>query len=166
MNKLPRLFRHLVTTRATGRRAFPESALHAIQNAIAAGEKLHRAEVCCIIEPSLSIAEILEGETSRERARELFALHRIWDTEENCGVLVYINLADHQVEIVADRNVGRALSAGDWETVCKTMTKGFAAGRYEESTLAALKELNELLHVHFPDQGGSVNELSNRPLIV
>ncbi len=90
----------------------------------------------------------------------------MWDTEENCGVLVYINLADHKVEIIADRASGRALQPGDWQAVCRTMTEGFAQGRYEQSVLAALDMLNGLLHRHFPGQGDSANELSDRPLIV
>lgn len=166
MQKLSRFWRHLLTTRATARKAFPATTLQAIQGMIAEGEKLHRAEVRVMIEPALSIGDVLAGEHSRERARELFSLYRIWDTEENCGVLVYINLADHKVEIVADRASGRALHASDWQNICRTMTHGFAEGRYEESTLAALTQLNQLLHQHFPASGDTVNELSNRPLIV
>lgn len=153
-------------TKAACRRAFPEGTLEAIQAAIADGEKLHRAEVRVIIEPSLTMAEVLQGESARERACELFAQYRIWDTEENCGVLVYINLADHQVEIVADRGSARAVHANEWQAVCKTMTQGFAQERYEESVLAALKQLNDLLHRQFPSQGSTENELSNQPLIV
>ncbi len=166
MTKFSRFYRHLLMTKAAARRAFPAASLQAIQAAIAQGEGLHRAEVRVIIEPSLSIGDVLEGQHARQRARELFSLYRIWDTEENCGVLVYINLADHKVEIIADRAAGRALHASDWQAVCKTMTQGFAQGRYEESALAALNQLNDLLHAHFPASGDTANELSNRPLIV
>lgn len=166
MQKLSRFWRHLLTTKAAARKAFPAETLLAIQNTIAEGEELHRAEVQVIIEPSLSIGDVLAGELSRERARELFAQYEIWDTEENCGVLVYINLADHKVEIVADRASGRALHAHDWQAICRTMTQGFAKGLYEESVLAALRQLNQLLHQHFPATGDTINELSNQPLIV
>ncbi len=166
MTKLSRFFRHLLATKASGKRAFPATSLQSIQTAIAEGEALHRAEVRLIIEPSLSIGDVLAGQHARQRARELFSLYRIWDTEENCGVLVYINLADHKVEIISDRAVGRALHASQWQAVCKTMTQGFAQGLYEESVLAAIRQLNDLLHAHFPASGDTVNELSNRPLIV
>lgn len=166
MHKISRFFKHVFMTKAAARKAFPAHALQAIQAAVAAGEKLHHAEVRLIIEPALALGDLLQGLHSRARARELFSQYRVWDTEDNCGVLVYINLADHKVEIVADRASGRALQAADWQQVCATMTGGFARGLYEPSVLAALDLLNGLLHRHFPGSGDSTNELSDRPLIV
>lgn len=166
MHKISRFCLHLFTTSAGARKRFPARALQAIQATVAAGEKLHRAEVRLIIEPALPLGDLLQGTHSRARARELFSLYRVWDTEENCGVLVYINLADHKVEIIADRASGRALTPADWKRVCETMTNGFANGIYEQSVQAALETLNGLLHQHFPGQGASTNELSDRPLIV
>ncbi|HJU70554.1 MAG TPA: TPM domain-containing protein [Paucimonas sp.] len=166
MKNITRALRHLATTTSTGRRAFPARTLEAIQAAIAAGEKQHRAEVRLIIEPALPMQMAAGGHSARERARELFSLYRIWDTEENCGILVYINLADHKVEIIADRAVGRALAAGDWQTVCKTMTQGFARGEFHDSAIAGLTQLNGLLAAKFPDDGARQNQLSNRPLIL
>jgi uncharacterized membrane protein YgcG len=165
MNKVSRLLTHLFTTKASGRRAFPAETLKAIQTAIAQGERRHRAEIRLIIEPALQLYDVLQGQTARQRAHELFSHYRIWDTEENCGVLIYINLADHKVEIIADRGVGRALAAADWLAVCKTMTQGFAHGTYHDSVLAALRQLNDLLHTHFPGNHSNTNELPNRPLI-
>lgn len=166
MNKISRALRHLFTTTAAGRRTFPAPTLKAIQATIATGEKVHRAEVRMVVEPALPIHDVLGGTSSRERARELFTHYRIWDTEENCGILIYINLADHKVEIIADRTVGRVLSAADWQAVCKTMTQGFSHGEYHDSVVAGLKQLNDLLATRFPSNGSSSNELSNRPLIL
>ncbi|HEY0844037.1 MAG TPA: TPM domain-containing protein [Noviherbaspirillum sp.] len=166
MSTLSRLFRHLRTTTATGKRAFPESTLKAIEASIAEGERWHRAEVRVIVEPSLDLQEVLAGVSPRDRARELFAQYGVWDTEENCGVLVYINLADHQVEIVADRGVGRIVAASDWQAVCRTMTQGFARGDYHNSTLAALSQLNALLQEHYPDDGSTRNQLADRPVML
>lgn len=119
-----------------------------------------------VVEPSLPIQAVLSGMSPRERARELFAEYRVWDTEENCGVLIYVNLADHQVEIVADRGVGRVISAGDWEAICRTMTRGFAQGEYHDSVIAALGDLNSLLQKHYPDDGSRLNQLANRPVML
>lgn len=166
MNTFSRLIKHLSTTTASGRRAFPEATLKAIEEAITEGEKRHRAEVRVIVEPALSALAVLNRMSARERARELFAHYGIWDTEENCGVLVYINLADHQVEIVADRGVGRTIAAQDWQAICRTMTQGFARGDYHNSTLAALAQLNALLQKHYPDDGSTRNQLVNRPVIL
>ncbi len=166
MKMLSRLWQHLSTTSAAGRRAFPPATLKAIEQAIADGETRHRAEVRMIVEPALSLQAVLQHMSSRERARELFAHYRIWDTEENCGVLVYVNLADHKVEIVADRGVGRAISAAEWQAVCRTMTHGFARGVFHDSVVAALDQLNRLLQERYPDDGSHANELANKPLVL
>jgi uncharacterized membrane protein len=109
-----------------------------------------------IIEPSLDWADAWSGVTGRQRARALFAEHRIWDTEENCGILVYVNLAGHTVDIVADRAAQRLLEKSDWQAVCRIMTAGYAKRQYHEAT------------VLFPAPAGdaSANELSNRPLML
>ncbi|OGB22642.1 MAG: hypothetical protein A3I66_12465 [Burkholderiales bacterium RIFCSPLOWO2_02_FULL_57_36] len=166
MKTLSRIFRHLVTTSADARRIFPAATLDAIQKTIAAGETLHRAEVRLIIEPSLSIQTVLNGTSSRERALELFAIHGIWDTEENCGVLVYIELADHKVEIIADRAANRVIDEVEWREICQTMTAGFARKVYGESVIAAMEKLNVLLHARFPDDGSRPNQLSDQPIML
>jgi uncharacterized membrane protein len=163
---LQRIWRHLLTTRRSARRAFPASTLKAIQQKIADGEVTHRAEVKMIVEGSLSLPAVLNGVTSRNRAHELFSHYRIWDTEENVGVLLYVNLADHKVEIIVDRAIGRATKPTDWQAVCKTMTKEFANGAFHDSTLAALEQMNGLLTQHFPDEGRKKNELSDKPLVL
>ena len=166
MHIVQRLWRHLVSTRHAARRLFPATALHAIQSAIAAGEVTHRAEVRVIIEARLQLAFVLQGGSARRRAVELFGHYRIWDTEENCGLLLYINLADHKVEIVADRGVDRAVGAKDWQAVCRTITEGFAGGSYHDSVPAALAQLNLLLTRHYPQIGPQHNQLSDKPVML
>ncbi|SDX58082.1 TLP18.3, Psb32 and MOLO-1 founding protein of phosphatase [Collimonas sp. OK242] len=163
---LQRIWRHLLTTRRGAQRAFTAATLKAIQQKIAEGEVTHRAEVKMIVEGSLSLPAVLNGVTSRNRAHELFAHYRIWDTEENVGVLLYVNLADHKVEIIVDRAIGRATKPAEWQAVCKTMTREFANGAFHDSTLAALEQMNALLTQHFPDQGREKNELSDKPLVL
>ena len=167
MVTLPRMLRHLLCTTWKARRAFPAATLQAIQQEIGAGETRHRAELRLIIEPALSTAQILDGLSARGRAHELFSHYRLWDTEENCGVLIYLNLADHSVDIITDRGIGQAVARADWEAACRTMTAGFAAGRFHESALAGISHVNALLGQHFPADGTDrSNELSDRPLIL
>ncbi|RXZ36893.1 TPM domain-containing protein [Oxalobacteraceae bacterium CAVE-383] len=161
-----RLWRHIVTTRHAARKLFPASALQVIQSAIATGEVTHRAEVRVVIEAALPIAFVLRGGSARHRAVELFSHYRIWDTEENCGLLLYINLADHKVEIVADRGVDRAVGKKDWQDICGMITAGFAAGEYHESIPIALAQLNLLLTRHYPQLGPQHNQLSDKPLML
>ena len=164
--KLARLWRHLLATDSRARRAFPPASLQAIEAAIAQGETRHRGEVLLIVELALDWQQIWRGVTPRERARALFARHGIWDTEDNCGVLIYVNLADRQVEIVTDRGIGRLVPAQEWERLCRTMTEGFARAAFHDSVLAAINTLNDLLHQHYPDDGSQRNQLPNRPLMV
>jgi uncharacterized membrane protein len=166
MNKFARILKHLTTTAAAGRRAFPAAALHEIRQAIAAGEQAHRAEVRMIIEAALPLAELFDGVHARKRARMLFSDYRVWDTEENCGVLIYLNLADRELEILADRGVGRLVEAHEWQAICDAMTRDFARGGYRDGALAALASLNALLQQRMPSDGQRANQLSDKPIIL
>ncbi len=160
------IIKHLFTSGRAARRLFPDTALQAIQATIAAGEKRHNAEVRIAIEAALPFTTSIKGQSTRARAHELFSLHRIWDTEDNCGILLYINLAARKVEIVADRNVGKALSRDQWQTICQTVTTGFAVNIFQGSVIKALEQMNDFLAQHFPAQGKHHNQLSNRPLVL
>jgi uncharacterized membrane protein len=166
MKVFSRLLKHFFTTNATGRRTFPHTTLEAVQKAIAEGEKRHQGEIRLIVEPAMPLPDILNGISSRERARHLFSVYRIWDTEANTGILLYINLADHKVEIVADRMANRALTHEEWKSVCLTLVQGFRQNAFHDSTLAALRQLNDLLAAKLPAQDINRNELSNRPVIL
>lgn len=104
--------------------------------------------------------------SNRQRALALFAEYGVWDTEDNCGVLIYVNLAQRQVDIVADRNVGRKIDAATWQAVCQGMTEGFARGQFHDSTLAAVAQVNALLRTHFPAAGARANELPDSPIML
>ena len=123
-----RLLRHLWFDHCHARRAFPESVLSRIEATIARGEELHRGEIRFVVEPSLAWRRVLSGQTARERARELFGKLGIWDTAENNGVLVYVLLADHSAEIVADRGVARVIDSSAWLGVLEPMLKGYREG--------------------------------------
>lgn len=161
-----RALRHVRTTAAAGRRAFPPATLKAIEQAIGAGEQAHTAEVRLILEPALDLGEVLRGTSNRQRALALFAEYGVWDTEENCGVLIYVNLAERQVDIVADRNVGRRIGPEQWQAICASMTTGFAAGDYHDSTLRAIGALNDLLRQYFPANGARPNQLPDQAIVL
>lgn len=163
---LRRLVRHWRGTGAASRRAFPPSTLTAIADTIAGGERTHRGEVRLIVEKAWPWAALRDGLSNRQRALVLFADHGIWDTEENCGVLIYVNLADRQVDIVADRGIGRKIDAGAWQAVCDTIARGFAARTYQAAMLEALAQVNVLLQRHFPADGARPDELPDRPLVL
>jgi uncharacterized membrane protein len=164
--RLSRAVRHWKTSAADGRRAFPQETLAEIAGAIAAGEQTHRGELRLIVEASMPFEAIWADVSNRQRALALFAEHGVWDTEDNCGVLIYVNLAERAVDIVADRAVGRRIDAATWQAVCQTMTDGFARGQFHDSTIAAVARVNELLRQHFPANGARTNELPDNPIML
>jgi uncharacterized membrane protein len=161
-----RLWRHWRTRPWDAHRAFPPATLAAIEAAIGDGEKTHRAQLRLIVEVALGLGAVWRGVSNRERALALFAQYGIWDTEENCGVLIYVNLAERQVDIVTDRHIGRKVDAATWDAVCLSMTAGYARGQFHDSSLAAVARVNALLHQHFPADGARNNELPDQPIML
>lgn len=158
-----RLFRHLFARSA--RHLFPEEALQRIADAIAEGERRHRGEVVFAVESDLPVSAILTGLRPRERAEEVFVRLRVWDTQDNNGVLIYLLLADHRIEIVADRGLRNRVSDAQWRDVCGRIEEGMRAGRAAEAVVAGIQAVSDLLVQHFPQVDGDhdEDELPNRP---
>ncbi len=166
MGRLKRALRHWRTTAAVGRRAFPAETLDAIGKAITTGEQLHRGELRLIVENSMPFDAIWAGLSNRQRAVALFAEYGIWDTEDNCGVLIYVNLAEHKVDIVTDRSIARQVDNATWQAICTTMSAGFRRADFHGAVLQAVGEVNALLARHFPSNGARANELPDQPMVL
>lgn len=165
MNRL-RLFKHLVAPRWIVRMRFKPPLLAEIERRIGDLERVHPGELRFVVEHALELGDLLCGLTPRERALELFGLLRIWDTEHNSGILIYVLHAEHAVEIVADRGIARRVPQADWDALCQEMEKDFHAGRYGEGALAAVNGAATLLEKHFPVHAGGPNELPDQPLLL
>jgi len=162
-----RWIRHLFLDFFALKRAFPDAALAAIGSGVAAQESRHRGELRVAIEGGLPVQALLAGRTAHERALEHFARLRVWDTDDNAGVLIYLLLADRRVEIVADRGIHARVGATAWETICGAMQREFAARRYEAGVLGGLESVSDLLAQHFPaGPGGNPNELPDSPVVL
>ena len=158
-----RWLRHLFAPSA--KRAFPAESLQRIAASIARGESGHTGEICFAVEPALDWSALWAGQQAHERAREVFARLRVWDTEANNGVLLYLLLADHRIEIVADRGFDGKVSAEQWRGVCERVEQGMRAGDREAAVVAAVAALSELIAQHFPRGEHRVdrNELPDLP---
>jgi len=163
---LMRLMRHLSSGRAAVRHAFPAHTLDAIEHAIRENEAMHTGQIRFAVEPALDLRLLLAGRTARERAIEVFSELRVWDTESNNGVLIYLLLADHDVEIVADRGVHARLGQAVWEDICLEMEKAFRAGKFEQGVLAGIRSVGRHLVSHYPSSGVKQNELPDRPVLL
>jgi uncharacterized membrane protein len=163
-----RFFRHLFSTRRSHLRAFPVSTLDAIESAITASEKLHGAEIRFAIEGALEPGEVRRGKLPRERALEVFAGLGVWDTEANNGVLIYVLLADRDVEIVADRGYNLRVAQDEWSDICHAMEQSFRAGDFEAGALDGVRRVGDMLAAHFPPLPGGrdEDELPNRPAML
>lgn len=148
------------------RRRFPTHALSSLESAIASVEARHAGEIRFVIETALDVSALLESRTPRERAVEVFAHYRVWDTENNNGVLIYLLMAEHDVEIVADRGIASKVSEAEWQAVCHDMEEHFRAGRFREGAVAGVEGVAALLALHFPHEGGDRNEQPNRPILL
>ena len=164
--ELARFWRHIRMSPAKATRAFPAAVMDAIGREIAAGEGLHRGEMLFVVEAELHSAQLWRAIAPRERAREVFAQQGVWNTEENNGVLVYVLLADRAVEIVADRGIDARVARDEWASICATMQRAFAEGRYEEGAVAGTRAVSALLARHFPATGPRRNELADRPVLL
>lgn len=161
-----RLLRHLVSDFWSVRRAFPPAAMAAIEQEIGAQERRHDGEVRFAVEAALPLVDLVRGVSGRERAVELFSRLRVWDTGHNTGVLIYLLLADRDVEIVADRGIHAAVGEAGWEAICREMERAFARGAFQAGVIGGVRAIGDLLAVHCPPRPDNPDELPDRPVIV
>jgi uncharacterized membrane protein len=163
---LARIWRHLVhSPRALGR-AFPEASLARIESAVKSAETDHSGEIRIALEGDMDFMALVRGQTPRERAIEVFSELRVWDTARNNGVLVYVLLADRDVEIVADRGFTPRVEQAEWERVCRTIESEFRAGRWEDGLMKGIDAVSGIVAASFPYEVGDRAELANRPAVL
>lgn len=149
------------------RRVFSAAVLQRIEDAVTRSERSHRGELRVTVESALATAALLRGQSPRARAEEVFAQLRVWDTAENSGVLLYINWADRDIEIVADRGIGARVTQAQWEDICRIIEREFRAGRFEAGVIRGIAAITDLLARHFPvDAHANPDELANRPRLL
>lgn len=163
---IKRIVKHLLTTHGRVRRAFPRSTLLAIERAIEASEIAHVGEIRFAVEEALDGLPLFKGQSPRDRAIEVFSQQRVWDTEHNNGLLIYLLLADRAVEIVADRGIHALVSSSEWTQICRQMEEAFRLGNFEEGVVGGIQAVTHHLAAHFPADRPTANELSDRPVLL
>ncbi|MEO8204093.1 MAG: TPM domain-containing protein [Betaproteobacteria bacterium] len=161
-----RWIRNLFLDGLAVRRAFPRATLESIERTIATQETRHRGEMRFVVEGGLPLVPLLAGRSARERAIEIFSRLRIWDTDDNAGVLVYLLLADRRVEIVADRGIDSRVGMASWDAICGEMQAAFGEGRFEAGALLGIEAISDLLAAHFPPGEDNPNELPDAPVVM
>jgi uncharacterized membrane protein YgcG len=164
MNKLLRILKHRWLDETDTARALDDAALTRLEGLVANSERHHSGEIRLCVEAGLPLGYLWRGATSRERAISMFGKLGVWDTEANNGVLIYLLLAEHAIEIVADRGLKQRVPQAEWDTLIATMRQQFRAGQFEAGLAAAIATVDGLLQQHFPLAEGEVNpnELPDR----
>lgn len=163
---MKRALRHLFSGDWIVRRVFPQATLDRIERAVRDSEKRHCGEIRFVIEGALPFMAVAHGLTPRQRAIDVFSQLRVWDTEENTGVLIYVQLVDRDIEIVADRRIAKLIPQDEWEAVCRRMEDAFRTHRFEAGALAAITEVTVLLERHFPARPDNRDELPDKPIVL
>jgi hypothetical protein len=165
--RLQRIWKHRWLDASDTRRAIPPELVERLAHRVAASERRHSGEVRIYVEAGLPLSYLWRDATPRERALAMFGKLGVWDTEQNNGVLIYLLLAEHAIEIVADRGLNRHVSHDDWQAIVQRMGRAFHEGRFEDGLTHALEEVSALLVQHFPAAGGDANpnELPDEPVL-
>ena len=163
---IKRIGRHLVEHRWRARRYFPPRVLAAIEQAIKTGETTHGGQVRFVVESALDGAPLFRDQPARERAIDIFSQLRIWDTAHNNGVLIYLLLADRDVEIIADRGIDLKVGTAGWEKICQSMETDFRAGNFSGGVIKGIQAVSQQLAAHFPKSRPGPNELPDEPVVM
>jgi uncharacterized membrane protein len=166
MVNFSRLFKHLFATSRQTKKYFPAFALQQIEASIAASEVGHSGQIRVVIETTLSPYAIWHQQSCRERSIEVFSLQKIWDTENNNGVLIYLLMADHAFEIIADRGVHQKVGDEFWQNVCRAMETHLKNSDFQAGILVGIHEIDQILRKFYPAQVITPNELSDQPTLI
>jgi uncharacterized membrane protein len=163
---IKRIGKHLLEHHWRVRRVFPPEVLATIERAIKAGEATHSGQVRFVVEGALDGVPLFRDQPARERALDIFSHLRIWDTAHNNGVLIYLLLADRDVEIIADRGIDSKVGHEGWEGICREMESDFRNDNFAGGVIKGIAAVSRQLAAHFPKHGGGRNELPDAPVVI
>jgi uncharacterized membrane protein len=163
---IKRIGKHLLEHRWRVRKVFPPRVLTSIERAIKTSEATHSGQIRFVVEGALDGAPLLRNQSARDRALDVFSHLRIWDTVHNNGVLIYLLLADRDVEILADRGIDALVGAEEWEKICRAMESEFGKGNFEAGVITGIEAVTRHLAKHFPKASGGANELLDAPVVM
>jgi hypothetical protein len=160
---IARIFKHLITPGWLARRHFRYADREVIRAAVASSEGAHRGELRIAIEGPLPLRALFRCQTARQRAADLFDRLGVGNTEEATGILIYVQLVDRRVEILADKGIDARVPQVEWEGICRELEVAFSEGAWRRGVLEAVDRASQLLQLHFPARGRNPNELDDRP---
>lgn len=166
MVNIKRWFRHALMPPWRWRVLFPKATLSGIEDSLRNSSCQHLGELHFAVENALAPGKVWRGMSARQRAIEVFSNLRLWDTEENSGVLIYLLLADRAVHVVADRGINKHVAQAEWDAVVKSMEKEFRQGDFLSGSLQGIERTVKLLACHFPCEAEGRTGFSCKPVII
>jgi uncharacterized membrane protein len=160
-----RLMNHTLAWRPSYRRIFNAACMSAITQAVQRCEASTQVQVCVIAEQTLPYSYLRKHLPVRERAITLFGKHRVWDTEHNCGVLIYVNMVEHAVEIVADRGIAHRIAQAQWDAWALQLNRAFAQQQYQSGLIQVIDAMAMPFATALPGQG-SLNMIADAPIVL
>ncbi len=162
---IKRLWAHLTTTRGTLMRQFSAEDMRRITAAVTAGEARHAGQIVVALEASLPLEAVIDGVTAHARAGAVFRQLNVWDTQHNTGILLYLLLADREIEIVADRGIHATAGAERWQAICQQLEADLRAGKRADAVIAAVERLADTLATH-SSAARTANELPDGAVLL
>jgi uncharacterized membrane protein len=163
---IKRIGKHLLEHHWRVRRIFSKAALFAIEQAIRQSEATHTGQIRFVVEGALDGVPLFRNQSARDRALDVFSHLRVWDTAHNNGVLIYLLLADRDVEIVADRGIDAKVGPQRWQEICADMEHEFRRGNFVRGVIKGIEAVSRELAAHFPAHGPHSNELPDKPVVM
>ena len=164
--QLHRFVQHTWASHWQLHRAFPAPSLAAIESAVGNHETLHGGEIRFAVEAGLGPVAVWQGQSARDRALQVFSQLRVWDTEHNNGILIYVLLADRAVEIVADRGIHAVAGSATWQAICTQMERAFSKAEFRAGALEGIDAVSKVLETRYPQKSRHGNELSDAPMLL
>ena len=97
-----------------------------------------------------------------DRAAQLaFLAEGVVETRDRTGILIYVSLLEHRVEVLADRGIHSQVEAGTWDGIVERVLTGIRSARAEEGLIDAIAHCGELLAERFPPRHDDTDELGN-----
>ena len=150
MSSWTRWCRHLWLDADDVRRYLPKDSLQRLEARVQQSETRHRGELRVCVEGGLGWAGLRADFHTHARAVALFSQLRVWDTEHNNGVLIYLCLAERRIEILADRGISSQVDPAVWQAMVQSLSRHVKPGNFEAGLIETIDQVGQWMKQLYP----------------
>ncbi len=178
LGSLARTLRHRWLDESDARRVVDPALEERLRSFVAASERRHTGEIRICVEGGLPTSYLWRhwrhgvpmATIVRQRATMMFAKLHVWDTPHHNGVLIYLLLAEHAIELVADRGIAERVSPTEWQAMVDRLSAAMREGQVEAGLTRALEEISAVLVATYPESTATpgydaINRLPDGPVL-